>query len=113
MERLTDMAVFARVVGNKSFTAAGKELNLSVSTVSKHITRLEAVLSTKLLDRSSRHLNPTESGRVFYEHCVRILAAVELAKTEVLGVSGEISGILRVHSTPSIGTNFVAPATLD
>jgi len=113
MERLTDMAVFARVVETKSFTAAGKELHMSISTVSKHITRLESALSVKLLERSSRHLSPTESGRVFYEHCVRILAATELAKTEALGVSAEISGILRVHSTPSIGTNFVAPATLD
>jgi DNA-binding transcriptional LysR family regulator len=113
MERLTDMAVFARVVETKSFTAAGKELHMSISTVSKSIARLENALSIKLLERSSRHLNPTESGRVFYEHCVRILAATELAKAEALGVSGEIGGILRVHTTPSIGTNLVAPATLD
>jgi DNA-binding transcriptional LysR family regulator len=113
MERLMDMAVFARVVETKSFTAAGKELHMSISTVSKHIARLEGALSIKLLERSTRHLGPTESGRVYYEHCVRILAAVELAKAEAVGVSGEISGILRVHSTPSVGPNFVAPATLD
>jgi DNA-binding transcriptional LysR family regulator len=113
MERLTDMAVFTRVVETKSFTAAGKELHMSISAVSKYIARLEAALSTKLLERSSRHLSPTPSGLVFYEHCVRILSAIELAKAEVLGVSGAIGGILRVHSTPSIGTNLVAPATLD
>jgi DNA-binding transcriptional LysR family regulator len=113
MERLTDMAVFARVVETRSFTAAGKELHMSTSTVSKHITRLEGELSLKLIERSSRTLNPTESGRVFYEHCVRILAAVELARADASGVSGEINGTLRVHSTPSVGPNFVAPATLD
>jgi DNA-binding transcriptional LysR family regulator len=112
-ERLIDMAVFARVVETKSFTAAGKELRMSISAVSKHVAKLEAALSTKLLERSSRHLGPTASGRVFYEHCIRILSAVEHARSEVLGVSGEIGGILRVHSTPSIGTNLVAPATLD
>jgi DNA-binding transcriptional LysR family regulator len=86
---------------------------MSISAVSKHIARLESDLSVKLLERSSRNLNATESGRVFYEHCVRILTSVELAKAEALGVSGEVSGILRIHSTPSVGSHFVAAATLD
>ena len=113
MDQLTDMSVFARVVQTKSFTAAGKDLHMSISTVSKHIARLEDALSVKLLDRSSRHLNPTASGRVFYDHCVRILASIELAKADALGVSSEISGVLHVHSTPSLGVAFVAVATLD
>jgi DNA-binding transcriptional LysR family regulator len=107
MERLTDMAVFARVVEKSSFTAAGKELHLSTAAVSKHIARLEESLTLKLLDRHNRLLQPTEAGRVFYDHCVRILHALELARAETMGLTDEVKGVLRVHSTPGIAPNFV------
>lgn len=113
MVHLADMEIFARVVETKSFTAAGKELRLSISAVSKHITRLEDALSLKLLERSSHQSSLTESGRVYYEHCVRILAAVETAKADASGVSGKMGGTLRVHCTPSVGNDLVAPATVD
>jgi DNA-binding transcriptional LysR family regulator len=113
VENLADLVVFARVVERRSFTAAGKELRMSTSAVSKHIARLEAALSLKLLERSTHHLTPTESGAVFYDHCVRILAALETARADAAGLTGEIKGVLRVYSTPGVGMNLVAPATLD
>ena len=86
---------------------------MSISAVSKHLKRLEDALSLKLLGRSNRTINPTETGLFFYQHCVRILAALELAKADALGISEEMSGLLRVHSTANVGTTFVAPATVD
>jgi DNA-binding transcriptional LysR family regulator len=113
MERLIDLLVFVRVVEKQSFTAAGKELRISTSAVSKHIARLEQSLSLKLLQRSTHNLKPTECGFVYYDHCIRILAGLREAQADAAAISGDIKGLLRVHSTPGTGLNLVAPATID
>lgn len=94
MEKLSDMRVFVRVMERRSFTAAGKELRLSTPTVSKHIARLEEALSLRLLLRSTHHITPTEAGSVYYDHCVRILAALQEAQADAAGVNDEIKSIL-------------------
>jgi DNA-binding transcriptional LysR family regulator len=113
MENLEDMVVFARVVEKGSFTAAARELRKSTSAVSKHVTRLEDALSLKLLHRSTHHLALTEPGSTFYEHCTRIIAELEQARADAAGVSGEVKGVLRVHSTPGVGQSLVSPAVMD
>ena len=113
MENLEDIVVFARVVEKGSFTAAGKELRKSTSAVSKHVSRLEDSLSLKLLHRSTHHLVLTESGAIFYEHCTRIIAELEQARADAAGLSGEVKGLLRVHSSPGVGQSLVAPAIAD
>jgi DNA-binding transcriptional LysR family regulator len=110
---LTDVAVFTRVVEKRSFTAAAKELQISTSSASKHVARLEKALLSKLLDRHAHILQPTEAGRVFYDHCVQILATVENARADTMAVNGEIKGVLRIHSTPVIDTQFVAQAAME
>jgi DNA-binding transcriptional LysR family regulator len=112
MENLEDMAVFARVVARGTFTAAGRELHKTTSAVSKHVARLEAALSAKLLNRSTHHLVLTEAGARFHDHCVRILAELEEARADVSAASDEMRGVLRVHSSPGIGQSLVAPAAI-
>jgi DNA-binding transcriptional LysR family regulator len=113
MENLEDIVVFARVVEKGSFTAAAKELGKSTSAVSKHVSRLEDTLSLKLLHRSTHHLALTEPGSSFYEHCTRIIAELEQARADAAGLSGEVKGVLRVHSTPGVGQSLVSPAIID
>lgn len=113
MEHLSDLVVYTQVVEKRSFTSAGKILHMSTSAVSKHIARLEAQLSLKLLQRSTHHLMPTEAGAVFYDHCVSILAALETARADAAGLTGEMKGVLRIHSTAGVGLDLVAPATIE
>ena len=79
MEDLERMAIFARVVEDKSFSAAARRLNLSKSLVSKHITQLERSIGARLLNRTTRALSLTEAGAVLYDHCVRIVEELEEA----------------------------------
>jgi DNA-binding transcriptional LysR family regulator len=67
---------------------------------SKHLMHLEKHLGTRLLNRSSRSLSLTESGRLFFERCKVILEEVEEAESAVGSVSGVPRGTLRV-SFPS------------
>lgn len=94
---LPDLATFILVVNKGSFTAAAKELGVTPSALSKLITRLEASLSVKLFDRTTRTLQITQSGEKIYQQSIAMVNAAQLA----IEVSNE------EHSEP-VGTITVA-----
>lgn len=73
MERLKRMSVFAKVVELGSFTAAARQLQMSVSSISQTVAKLEDELQVKLLNRSTRSLGLTEAGKIYYQGCRRML----------------------------------------
>jgi DNA-binding transcriptional LysR family regulator len=94
------MKVFRQIVESGSFVGAAERLSLSTAMSSKHLMHLEKHLRTRLLNRSSRSLSLTESGKLFFERCKVILEEVEEAESAVGSVSGVPRGTLRV-SLPS------------
>ncbi|HGM6832217.1 TPA: LysR family transcriptional regulator [Serratia marcescens] len=106
MESLGSLDVFVRVSESRSFTAAGQQLGLSASAVSKTIARLEERLSVRLFHRSTRTVNLTPEGALFLERCRRILSEVKEAEAELLQTRGTPQGKLRI-SLPSLGTLFM------
>ena len=100
MDTLLSMRVFRKVVESGSFVGAAERLNLSTAMTSKHLMHLEKHLGTRLLNRSSRSLSLTESGKLFFERCKGILEEMEEAESAVGSVSGVARGTLRV-SLPS------------
>lgn len=113
MERLTAMAVFAKIAETKSFSGAAARLGLSKSAASKHITRLERDLKARLINRTTRRLSLTEVGTIFYEHCARMLAEAEAAELAVSRLYAEPRGVLRVTSPAGFGHVQIAPAIPD
>lgn len=79
MERLKRMSVFARVVELGSFTAAARQLQMSVSSISQTVAKLEDELQVKLLNRSTRSLGLTEAGKIYYQGCRRMLFEVQMS----------------------------------
>ncbi|MDP9632677.1 UNVERIFIED_ORG: DNA-binding transcriptional LysR family regulator [Ensifer adhaerens] len=71
-----EMRVFIAVVENHGFAAAGKHLNMSPSSVSKLVSRIEGRLQTRLLLRSARTASLTAEGEVYYRSACRILADI-------------------------------------
>src|SRR5712671_1801898 len=68
------MRVFAKVVESGSFTGAAARLGISASMVSPHVKELEERLGARLLNRTTRKVSLTETGRAYYERCTRLLA---------------------------------------
>lgn len=85
---LGSLDVFVRVSESRSFTAAGQQLGISASAVSKTIARLEERLSVRLFHRSTRTVNLTPEGALFLERCRRILSEVKDAEAELLQTRG-------------------------
>ena len=81
---LNELLIFTRVVEAGSFTAGARLLAMPKSSVSRKIAELEDRLAARLLQRTTRKLGLTDAGRVYYEHCARIVAAVAEAEQAVL-----------------------------
>lgn len=109
MDRLTEMQAFATVVDQGGFTGAARKLEISKSAVSKHVSSLEARLGVRLLNRTTRRVNPTEIGLVYYERAQLVLEAAREADGMVGALQSEPEGQLRVAVTPAFGEAHIAP----
>src|SRR6516225_7566592 len=105
--RSAEMEVFVRVVDLGGFTPAAKSLRLTPSGVSKLISRLEARLGTRLVNRTTRKLQLTEEGEAFYQRALRILADIDEAEREA--ASSTPRGHLTVNSNIPFGMLHVMP----
>ncbi|WP_404710098.1 LysR family transcriptional regulator [Sphingomonas sp. MMS24-J13] len=108
MADLLDLKIFARVVESGSLSAAGRELQLSPTVVSKRLTRLEEQLGARLIQRTTRQLTLTEVGEGYHEHVLRVLTALEEADAFISG-SGDPRGLLRVSAPTGFGRLHIAP----
>jgi DNA-binding transcriptional LysR family regulator len=105
-----DLALFAQVVAGGSIAAAARRIGLSAPMVSRRLARLEARLGTALIRRTTRRLELTAQGEVFYRDVREILAAVEQAEARLAGVTRIPAGPLKVSAATSFGRLHVAPA---
>ena len=108
VNRSGEMEVFVRVVERGGFSAAARALAMTPSAVSKLVVRLEARLGVRLLNRSTRQVQLTAEGGVFYERAVRVLA--DLAEAE-RGVAANDSprGRLSVNANVPFGEAALLP----
>jgi DNA-binding transcriptional LysR family regulator len=109
VNKFTSILVFTRVTESRGFTAAARKMGMSVSAVTKAIARLEDELGTQLFHRTTRQLSTTESGEEFYEKCVRILADLEEAETQLRNQSTTPKGIIRAVVPFSFGRVTLVP----
>lgn len=98
LERLVDLALFARVVESRSFTEAARRSGIAKSAVSRRISLLERRLGVQLLRRTTRSLFVTPEGARFYEHCAQVLASAQAAEGAIAGAEAVARGRVRVSA---------------
>lgn len=96
MESLNGMEVFVHVAQTRSFIATGRVKGISSSAVSKSISRLEDRLGVRLFQRSTRSVHLTPEGEVFLERCRRIFDEIQAAEDELLAMTEQPRGRLRI-----------------
>jgi DNA-binding transcriptional LysR family regulator len=97
---LSDVNVLMAVVRAGTIVHASEALALSPSGVSRALTRLEARIGVRLLDRTTRSMSLTDEGRRFYERVGPHLDGIEEAAIEASGSATHIRGRLRVNVDP-------------
>lgn len=110
MDRATEMAILVAAVDRGGFTAAADHVGLTPSAVSKAISRLEARLGVRLMDRTTRRIALTAEGRSYYEAARAILGAIDDAEAAVVETRGRPTGVLRINSGISFAMRELAPA---
>jgi DNA-binding transcriptional LysR family regulator len=100
---LEQLKILARVVQMGSFTRAAEALETRKSYVSRVIAQLEAELGVKLLERTTRTLSITETGREVYERALGILSAVDDTVRVAQQALGEPRGVLRLTCSADFG----------
>ncbi|MGE5157213.1 MAG: LysR family transcriptional regulator [Gemmatimonas sp.] len=113
MDYLEAMTAFVRAVELGSFSKAAAEAGSKVSTVSRHVSGLEADLGAALLNRSTRRLNLTEAGRLFYERASQILAEVDDARNATRSLNARPQGLLRINIPSAFGRRHIMPHMKD
>jgi DNA-binding transcriptional LysR family regulator len=113
VDRLAAIEVFAQVVETGSFAKAAERLGVSTSAASRHVAELESHLQTRLLNRTTRKVSLTETGRAFYERSVQLLADLAEAEQEASRAAVEPRGTIRLTTSVNFGVRHVAPAIAD
>lgn len=113
MNGLRNMPLFVEVARASSFRRAGEVLGIPHATVSRRIAELERDIGTPLFNRTTRRVELTDAGKLYFEYCDRIIRETQLAHDAMLHLQAEPSGLVRVSTTADFGVNFVAPILLD
>ena len=109
MDQLSAMRAFIRVVQTGSFSATGREMNTTQTTISKKVAALEKKLGVKLLTRSSRDHALTPVGAEYYEQCVAILSELDEAEARARSEVASPQGVIRIAAPVAFGRLVIAP----
>ena len=109
MNTLEAMQVFVRVAEQASFTRAAERLGLLKATVSVAVRELENSLGTRLLHRTTRKVQMTLDGQVYYERCKELLSEVDNLQTMFQQSGESLWGRLRVDMPSGIARLYVIP----
>lgn len=106
---LNHLRIFESVFRHKSMTEAAKELHLTQSGVSQHMTSLEEALGIKLFDRVKQRLIPTSAGKSLFDAWTVNFKKIEEALWEMKGESAELKGTVSFGVPVEFGNNMILP----
>lgn len=103
------LQLLVAIADGGSFTAAGARLGLTPSAISKAVTRIEARLGVRLLQRTTRSMAFTDAGEAYVARGRQLIADVEGLEREMSSHDDTIRGTLRVSAPMVYGSIKVAP----
>lgn len=109
MSYVNSLKTFVRVYELGSMSAAARDQRVSAAVASARIAELEKHLGVRLFNRTTRSLQPTEQGTIFYKGALKILETIEEAELAVADVSRSPRGSIHVAAPLGIGKRLIAP----
>ena len=109
MSYLDNIRTFVRVYELGNMSAAARDQRISAAVASSRISQLEDYLGVRLFMRTTRQLNATEQGEVFYSGACKILDTIDEAEAAVSSITHSPRGSLYVAAPLGIGRRLIAP----
>ncbi|ATM97293.1 LysR family regulatory protein [Yersinia frederiksenii] len=113
MDQIQAMRIFVRIVELGNFSRAAEKLQLPRATVSHTLKRLEHRLGVRLFVRTTRQVNITAEGSLYYQRCLQLLSAFEEANSLFSHQRLQPEGKVRIDMPHSLARNVVIPALSD
>lgn len=104
-----ELKAFVAVVDRASFARAADHLGVSRSALSQIIRQLETRLGARLLNRTTRSVAPTESGRRLHERIAPMLREMDDAVAQAVGATTRTAGTLRINTLSMAAKKIIAP----
>lgn len=95
MDAFRNMHIFVEVASAGGFRAAANKLDMPNSTLSRRIAELEKELGLRLLNRTTRKVELTEAGQLYFDRCKKIIEEAKLAQEELAGLLTQPTGLIR------------------
>lgn len=109
VEFLNDMALFVEVARTLNFRRAAEATGVPNSTLSRRISALEKAIGLRLLHRTTRRVELTEAGQLYYERSRRIVEEARIAHEQLGEMLAQPSGLLRASLPVDFATIYLAP----
>lgn len=109
MHHLHDMAIFVEIVRSKSFTKASHHLSMPKSTLSERIKRLEKSLGVQLLNRTTRKVELTQAGELYFDKAQKIIDDATIAHELVSDFGRGVHGEVRISVPVDFAYELIAP----
>ncbi len=109
MDRLRALHLIQRIAALNSFSAAGAELGISSTSVSRIVSDFEDETNVRIFNRSTRSIHPTEAGQILIDSAVDLLCQYRETIDLARDAAKEPAGMLRVTATQTYGTIVLAP----
>ena len=109
MITVQDMRFFTVLARSPTLVAAARSLGVTASAVSQRLRELESKVEVSLIDRSTRHLNLTEEGRLLAERGHTVITEIEQIADAISSRHSTVAGHLRIVASFGFGRRFVAP----
>lgn len=94
MSYVNNLRMFVRVYDLSSMSAAARDQRTSPAVASSRISELEKHLGVRLFNRTTRSLQPTEAGRIFYEGAQKVLQEIDAAEASVMETAQNPRGVV-------------------
>lgn len=98
-ESMNDLATFAVVAGERSFTRAAARLGVSPSALSQNIRHLEANLGIRLLTRTTRSVSPTAAGQRLMSAVAPRFEEIRAELAQLAALRDRPAGLVRMTSS--------------
>lgn len=107
MNKLQAMQAFVAVVDARSFVEAARRLEVSTTAVSRLVAQLEDSFGIRLLQRTTRRVDLTDAGTLYYQQCCKIIEEIRRTEDSMLATTSKPSGTLRLHAPSIFGCNRI------
>ncbi len=109
MSYVNNLKTFVRVFELGNMSAAGRDMRISAAVASSRISELEKHLGVRLFNRTTRSLNSTEHGDLFYKGAIKILDTIDEVEGNIADITLNPKGTVFVSAPLGIGKKLIAP----